>query len=157
MSKTYITEKDTPAFSQHFYLLYNILFRQKKHRYLFRTPEGDKVDIHPKSILSSCSRFESPLLVYFLKMRSSSIFVHDATVVHPLPLVFFGDQYNYQEIEGGHKVLSISDRIRFKCSEATALTIKELRDRLNWFMEYKISHPGVVDWSANGEEIKVLR
>lgn len=113
--------------------------------------------MHPKSILSATTSFDSPLLVYFLKIRSTSIFVHDATVVHPLALVFFGDRYNIQLADGGHNVVSISDRIRFKCSESTALTIKELRDRLNWFLEYKISHPGVVDWSSNGEEIAVLR
>lgn len=90
-------------------------------------------------------------------MRSTAIFVHDATVIHPLPLVFFGDHYSYQETQNGHKVLSISDRIRFKCTESTALTIKELRDRLNWFLEYKISHPGVVDWNSDTEEVKVLR
>lgn len=134
-----------------------MVFRQKKSRCIFYTPEGDKVDIHPKSILSSCTRFESHLLVYYLKMRSTSIFVHDATIVHPLPLVFFGDHYNYQETESGHKVISISDRIRFKCSENTAMTIKDLRDRLNWFLEYKISHPGVVDWNSDSGEVKVLR
>lgn len=101
--------------------------------------------------------FESSLLVYFLKVHSTSVFVHDATVIHPLPLVFFGDHYNYQKVEDGHNVISISDRIVFRCSESTALTIKELRDRMNWFLEYKISHPGLVDWSTDGEEIKVLR
>lgn len=89
-------------------------------------------------------------------MRSTAIFVHDATMVHPLPLAFFGDHCSYQETDGGHKVLSISDCIRFKCSEGTALTIKELRDRLNWFLEYKISHPGVVDWKVDSE-VTVLR
>lgn len=140
-----------PADGEHFF------GRQKKTRSIFYTPEGARVEIHPKSILNSCASFESPLLVYYLKIRSSSVFVHDATVVHPLPLVFFGDHCNYQEFDGGRKVICVSDRIRFKCSESTALTIKELRDRMNWFLEYKISHPGVVDWSADGEEVKVLR
>lgn len=125
-------------------------------RTVFSTPEGTRVEIHPKSVLSSCPRFESPLLVYFLKVRSTSLFVHDATMIHPLPLVFFGDHCDYHEA-GGDRVVSISDRISFKCSESTFFTIKELRDRLNWFLEYKISHPGVVDWKSSGEEIKVLR
>lgn len=134
-----------------------LCFRQRKTRCVFYTPEGNKVDLHPKSILSSATSFESPLLVYYLKMRSTSIFVHDGTIVHALPLVFFGDHYNYQTTDSGQKVLSISDRIRFKCSENTAKTIEELRDRLNWFLEYKISHPGVVDWNSDSEEVKVLR
>ncbi|KAF5288763.1 hypothetical protein FQA39_LY15254 [Lamprigera yunnana] len=126
----------------------------KKHKRP-RTLEGIRVHWHPKSILHKELYFPSPLFVYYLRLKSTSNYVHDATIVHPLPLIFFGDKYCYDHESG---TIDLADKqLRFKCSENTSNVIKCLRKKLNWYLEYKISHPGVVDWNTEGDEIMILR
>ncbi|RZC33979.1 ATP-dependent RNA helicase DHX36, partial [Asbolus verrucosus] len=118
------------------------------------TPEMKRLNIHPKSILSECKYFDLNMLVYYKKVYSSSDFIHDVTLIHPLPVIFFGD--NYSEVcEEGHNMITINETLKFKCTESTAKIIKELRDRFNWFLEYKISHPGPIIWGKD-DETKVL-
>lgn len=126
-----------------------------KRRKFPRTMAGYRVNWHPKSVLSKELHFPSPLFVYYLKLKSTSNFVHDATIVHPLPLVFFGDKYEY---DSTNSLIGLADKqLCFKCSQKTNTIIKEIRDKLNWFLEYKVSNPGVVDWTSSKEEITVLR
>lgn len=111
---------------------------------------------HPKSVLCGALSFDSPLLVYWEKMRSSSDFIHDASTVHPLPIIFFGDQFRHTE-RNGEDVITIGNTLVFKAQEETVRVVQQLRDRMNWFLGYKISHPGVVDWRENDDEIRVLK
>lgn len=113
------------------------------------------LEFHPKSILLKVKNFDSKILVYHLLLKSSQNFVHDATVVHPLPVVFFGDKFQHK-VENGKSFILISDKMKFKCTESTTAVIKELREKLNWFLEHKIAHPGIVDWKTNNQEIKLL-
>ncbi|XP_044272686.1 ATP-dependent DNA/RNA helicase DHX36 [Tribolium madens] len=119
-----------------------------------KTPDMKRLKLHPKSILSSCKYFDTNILVYYRKMKSKSDFIHDASLIHPLPVIFFGDKFN-QICEDGRIMISINQNLRFKCTESTASIIKDLRDRFNWFLEYKISHPGPVIWGGD-DETKIL-
>lgn len=112
--------------------------------------------LHPKSVLCRATSFDSPLLVYWEKIKSACDFIHDVSTVHPLPIIFFGDQFGHFTIEG-EDVISIGNALMFKAREQTVRVISQLRDRLNWFLGYKISHPGVVDWRENNDEIRVLK
>ncbi|KAF5296429.1 hypothetical protein FQR65_LT01416 [Abscondita terminalis] len=126
-----------------------------KRRNKPRTIDGFKVKWHPKSVLSRESHYPSHLFVYYLKLKSSSNFIHDATIIYPLPLVFFGDKYEFDSMTS---TIDLAQRqLRFKSSESTSAIVKKIRDRLNWFLEYKISNPGVVDWTSGNEEIVILR
>ncbi|KAJ8977681.1 hypothetical protein NQ317_018886 [Molorchus minor] len=75
-------------------------------------------------------------------------------MVHPLPIIFFGDQYEYCQKD---RVITIANAVAFKASEDTSKIIQELRDRMNWFFEYKITHPGIIDWEERSEHISILR
>lgn len=57
-----------------------------------RTPEDGNVKIHPSSVNVDEKCFRSNFLVYHLKMRTTSKFLYDTTMVQPLAIVFFGDQ-----------------------------------------------------------------
>jgi ATP-dependent RNA helicase DHX36 len=118
------------------------------------TPNMQKLQLHPKSVLAECKYFDSNILVYYRKIYSNSYFIHDASLIHALPVVFFGDKF-HRFYEGDNNMISINQNLKFKCTESTALIIKELRDRFNWFLEYKISHPGPIIWGKN-DETKVL-
>ncbi|KAG5876732.1 hypothetical protein JTB14_000310 [Gonioctena quinquepunctata] len=112
---------------------------------------------HPKSVLSKAKTFPSPLVVYYRRLKSSSDFIHDATMVHPLPIIFFGDKFDYTR-ENESDIISINESLTFKAEgENTVSIIREMRDRLNWFLEHKITHPGSVDWNERSNEINLLR
>ncbi|KAK5641598.1 hypothetical protein RI129_010145 [Pyrocoelia pectoralis] len=126
-----------------------------KKRKIGYTLEGSRVDWHPKSVLSKESYFPSPLFAYYIKLQSCRKYIHDATNVHPLPIIFFGDKYSY---DPENSIINLAnERLKFKCSDVTNSTIKQLRDRLNMFLEYKISNPGIIKWTSNNREIPVLK
>lgn len=81
------------------------------------THEDGKVKIHPKSVNSKPSEgeFGSPFLLYFQKMKSSAIFLHDTTMVTPFPLIFFGGELDYIE-DSGYGSLGVDGLTRFRCS-----------------------------------------
>ncbi|PNF38309.1 ATP-dependent RNA helicase DHX36 [Cryptotermes secundus] len=120
------------------------------------TPEDGRVYIHPRSINEKQLEFESPFLVYHLKLKSTSIYLHDTTMVYPLPLLFFGQGVDVC-IEDGLETIAVDKSIRFKCQESTANLVKELRTQLDQLLEYKISHPGTINWNRYSTEGAVLR
>jgi ATP-dependent RNA helicase DHX36 len=167
------------------FLTYRSVVRIKKTGQVsvkLTTPEDGKVSIHPRSINERETAFESPFLMYHLKLKSTSIFLHDTTMVYPLPLIFFG-QGVHVCIEDGLETIAVDKAIRFKCQESTANLVKvsrihqsknvrksgcravnfmsylfqELRTRLDQLLEYKISHPGTINWSRYSSEGAVLR
>lgn len=56
------------------------------------TPEDGAVKIHPASVNVDEKYFKSHYLTYHVKMRTTSKFLYDTTMIHPLAIVFFGDQ-----------------------------------------------------------------
>lgn len=62
-----------------------------------RTPEDGNVKLHPSSVNVNEKYFRSHFLVYHLKMRTTSKFLYDTTMVPPLAIVFFGDQLEVME------------------------------------------------------------
>ncbi|KAJ3647260.1 hypothetical protein Zmor_024787 [Zophobas morio] len=114
------------------------------------TPTMQKLNIHPKSILAECRYFDTNILVYYRKVYSNSDYIHDCSLIHPLPVIFFGDNFQGMYEEGRH-MITINENLKFVCTESTTSIIKELRDRFNWFLEYKISHPGPVIWGKENE------
>ncbi|KAJ9578179.1 hypothetical protein L9F63_005568 [Diploptera punctata] len=120
------------------------------------TPEDGRVYIHPRSINEKQNEFESPFLLYHLKLKSSSVYLHDTTMMYPLPLLFFGKGVNMLK-EKGEEIIAIDQSIKFKCKEKTGLLVKELRKRLDQLLESKINHPGTIDWSHSSVEGAVIR
>lgn len=90
------------------------------------TPEDGRVCIHPRSINEKETEFESPFLLYHLKLKSTSIYLHDTTMVYPLPLLFFGQGVDVC-IKDGLEMIAVDSSIRFKCQESTANLVKVSR------------------------------
>nr|XP_023023039.1 LOW QUALITY PROTEIN: ATP-dependent RNA helicase DHX36-like [Leptinotarsa decemlineata] len=125
--------------------------------YMTSMQTGQSCKFHPKSVLSRTRSFSFPLVVYYKKMKSTCDFIYDATMVHPLPILFFGDRYIHSEANGKH-IVSVNNMVRFTAdSERTVSIIRDLRDRLFWFLEHKITHPGSVNWTSSSDELNVLK
>ncbi|XP_014241790.1 ATP-dependent RNA helicase DHX36-like [Cimex lectularius] len=122
-----------------------------------RLPENNqKVIIHPKSVNDSYESFESRFLVYYEKMRClNSTFLFDTSMIFPLPLIFFCEKFSVED-EGELRIIEINPNIRFICHSSLAKLIIELRAWLDWLLEYKLSHPGVTNWSTSNDEHYIL-
>jgi ATP-dependent RNA helicase DHX36 len=111
-----------------FLICRSVVRRKMMNRVIIKltTPEDGRVSIHPRSINEKETEFESPFLMYHLKLKSTSIYLHDTTMVYPLPLLFFGQGVDVC-IEDGHETIAVDKSIRFKCQESTANLVKVSR------------------------------
>lgn len=130
-----------------------------RNHHLMKTIENEKVHIVPGSVCASDLNITSPLFVYFLKLESSGkIWLHDTSNVHPIPLLFFGDNLKQERMDGICIIGIDTDMpLRFSCSEEVADLIVNLRRKFNEILEWKISNPGVFDWHSDTNEIKILK
>lgn len=90
----------------------------------FVTAEDGKVEVHPKSVNSTDSYFESPLLLYHTKLKTSSIFLHDTTMVYPFPVVLFAKSFKITGEKSDHVTFSLNSLVNFTCSSRTACFLK---------------------------------
>ncbi|XP_033228401.1 ATP-dependent DNA/RNA helicase DHX36 [Belonocnema kinseyi] len=118
-----------------------------KHNILVYTPEDGRVKIHPSSINEKIRSLPSPYLIYFLKKRSTAIYLHDTTSVSPWALLFTNPNRFAGEREG-KSIITLSDSLSFYCEPTTAQIIQRLRDKLDAILEHKITHPGSVNWDS---------
>lgn len=90
---------------------------------ILKTATHPRVELHPKSICSKMSSFESPFLAYHLMIKSSAIFLHDVTMVSPWALLFFGERLDIVEFENTHGI-RVDDLIKLRCFKKTGMLIK---------------------------------
>nr|XP_014276577.1 ATP-dependent RNA helicase DHX36-like isoform X2 [Halyomorpha halys] len=113
---------------------------------LLFTPEDGKVRLHPKSVNNNQGDFRSRFLVYFEKIKSLGISLHDTTMIPPLALIFFCQNLTITDEENRMgKVITVNEYITFNCSNYVAQLIQDLRTALDWILENKIAHPGISD------------
>lgn len=140
----------------------NVAIVRNKERSKFtfyETVEGEKVSVVKDSVNAQVRKFASPLLIYYLKLESqNSISLFDTTMIYPLPLFFFGD-YMDEQIDLDENIIQLPTKVplKFHCKQEVAKLIKDLRMRLDNILSYKVSNPGVIDWTNNSDEVHVLR
>lgn len=89
------------------------------------TPEDGKVRLHPKSVNNNQSDFGSKFLVYYEKIKSSGILLHDTTMIPPLALIFFCQNLTVTDgVHGKEKVITVNEYITFTCSSYVAQLIQ---------------------------------
>ncbi|XP_050431299.1 ATP-dependent DNA/RNA helicase DHX36 isoform X2 [Adelges cooleyi] len=123
----------------------------------FVTAEDGKVDVHPKSVNAGDCYFESPLLLYHTKLKTSSIFLHDTTMVYPFPLVLFANSLKVTGEKTDHVTFSLNSQIHFTTSARTANFIKTVRSRLKWLIDYLMSHPEDISFDSKSISGKALK
>lgn len=52
--------------------------------------QEEVVGLHPASVLYNAPKFSQPFLVFHEKVKTSQVFVRDATSVSPFALLLFG-------------------------------------------------------------------
>ncbi|XP_027836248.2 ATP-dependent DNA/RNA helicase DHX36-like [Aphis gossypii] len=123
----------------------------------FVTAEDGKVEIHPKSVNSIDSYYESPLLLYHTKLKTTSIFLHDTTMIYPFPVVLFAKSLKINGEKTDHVTFSLNPQINFTCSNRTAVFIKQVRKRLKFLIDHLMSHPEEISFNSNSGSGKALK
>lgn len=119
--------------------------------------DGKVVKIHPKSVLFKDSDVTAPFSVYFQRLKSSSDFIHDLSMIQTLPLIFFGDGIEQQTTKNGVNVLCINEMFRIRCLNGTADLLLDIKNRFNSFLEYRVSNPRFVKWNCDDGGVEILR
>ncbi|XP_014670430.1 PREDICTED: ATP-dependent RNA helicase DHX36-like [Priapulus caudatus] len=120
------------------------------------TKTDGTVKIHPKSVNAEEKEFDSRWIVYHLKMKTAAVYLFDTTNIAPCPLLFFGGRLSIRSEERGEMIV-IDDYIELHVPTCTAYVIKGLRRELDNILEYRITHPGITDWTSTTTEGAVLR
>lgn len=112
-----------------------VLSQAREHRFLLKS--GERVFLHPKSLLFTEREYEYPYILYTEKIQTSKMFVTDCTTTQPYPLLLFGDV----EVLHDQQVIVIDKWIKFSAPARIAVIMKEIRTQLNTLLQEKISQP----------------
>ncbi|XP_043253836.1 ATP-dependent DNA/RNA helicase DHX36 isoform X1 [Colletes gigas] len=119
------------------------------------TPEDGNVYMHPSSVNDKVE-LPSPYITYYVKQKSSSIYLHDTTCVTG-PILLFAAPHMCIKKEKGNYLISLTSSQNFACDLKTAQLIQKLQEEFNNMLEYKITHPGTVSWSSHeGDLLNVI-
>ena len=81
------------------------------------------VSFHPKSVNTDETQFVDKFLIYHTKVKSSQIFIHDASMIPPFPLLFFGGDISVQ-IDEGQETIAVDQWIVFQAPTHIAELVK---------------------------------
>lgn len=127
-----------------------------KTRSVFWGADKDEVvDLHPSSVLFNKDSFPQPFLVYHEKVKTSKVFVRDATMISPLALLLFGGKVEIHHMRGE---VTLDGWLLFKVVAQHAVLIGSLREKLMDVLGSKIAAPELDLFSdeAAGKVIKAL-
>ena len=110
-----------------------------------RPENGEKPEdmaLHPSCIAGNFMKnLSSKYLVYHERVKTTRVFIRDATPVSPYALILFGG--GSIEVEGGRaeSVIRLDGWLGFKCPRRDHLVVMELREVLDGIMRNKIENP----------------
>merc|ERR1712151_147692 len=87
------------------------------------------VELHPSRVLADMpsSSYEHPFLVYHEKVRTSKVFVRDATIVSAFPLLLFGKDVQVLHLESS---VVLDGWLRLGVAAHHAVLVQALRGKL---------------------------
>lgn len=103
-----------------------------------RTKHDSDVHLHPTSVCYGLNRFDSPFLLYHEKVRTTKVYLRDATAVGSYPLLLFGGKI---KIDHERSKASCDGWIHFKSAPRVAVLFKHLRAELDALLMEKIASP----------------
>ncbi|XP_044758154.1 ATP-dependent DNA/RNA helicase DHX36-like isoform X2 [Coccinella septempunctata] len=121
----------------------------------FKTLNDTKVVLHKKSILSYDRFFTCPLLVFYIKMKTKMDMVFDATVCSPFPVIFFGTNLRTTKAMNEH-CLVVNHKLRFSCDKNASSIVEQLRERLQHYITYRLTHPASMKSDVEDKFLKIV-
>merc|ERR1739838_527852 len=131
---------------------------RKRRARLMVSPNDRCINLHPKGVNETVPMhyFDNLWILYREKVKSNKIFIYDSSIVPNFPLLFFGQNLNYEEKQ---QYIDVDGFVKMQCkSKEVAELLQRLRSYLDELLEYKISHPGVTKWTKNNSnELTLLK
>ena len=120
-------------------------------RLAYRGPDGKEAScaLHPSSVNASRPKLPSRWLVYHEMVKTTSVYIRDATPVTPYQLLLFGGAISVQHSAG---TVALDSWAVFAAPPKVAVLFKELRARLDGLLAAKIRDPGL-DLTAQGAPV----
>ncbi|GBG34645.1 ATP-dependent RNA helicase [Hondaea fermentalgiana] len=100
----------------------------------------ERVFLHPSSVLFHQREYHNPWLVYREKVKTTKVFIRDATVVPPYSLLMFGGKIEVQHERG---IITVDGWITFRAQARIGVLVRELRRILDMLLDEKIAHPNL--------------
>jgi hypothetical protein len=110
--------------------------------------DGEKQEdlaLHPSCITGKAKgALSSKYLVYHERVKTTRVYIRDATPVSPYALILFGG--GRMEVEdcsrgGNESVLRLDGWLGFKCPRKDHLLVMELREVLDGILRHKVENP----------------
>ncbi|KAK3822844.1 MAG: P-loop containing nucleoside triphosphate hydrolase protein [Benniella sp.] len=106
------------------------------------TRDDGRVFLHPTSVLFQTNQYQVPFLVYFSKLETTKIFVHDATMVPMYGLLLFGGKVQVDHLGRG---LEIGDGfVKLRAFARIGVLVNQLKKLLDALLQAKISNPDLM-------------
>ncbi|ORZ28166.1 P-loop containing nucleoside triphosphate hydrolase protein [Lobosporangium transversale] len=103
------------------------------------TKDDGRVFLHPSSILFQTNQYQVPFLVYFSKLETTKVFVHDATMVPMYGLLLFGGQVQVDHLGRG---LEIGDGfVKLRAFARIGVLVNQLKKLLDAILQAKVLNP----------------
>ncbi|KAJ3133163.1 hypothetical protein HK100_004618 [Physocladia obscura] len=100
----------------------------------------NEVFLHPSSSLSTVTLFEDLLVIYHSKVLTSKVYLRDATMVSPWPILMFGGPLTVDH-EG--RTISVGKNVKYQAFPRIAVLANGLRRHLDQVLEEKIEEPDI--------------
>ncbi|CAG9564668.1 unnamed protein product [Danaus chrysippus] len=141
---------------------------RKPQRISAYTPEDGRLVIHPSSVMAPpkkgqnrgkgpspsqlCHNPGANWLVYWLKQRSSDLFLLDVTLIYTLPLLFFGEFQISDDVENPENCYVMISNIKVCCKRECTDKLLELRYLLDKVLETKVNDSNATSNNSEFEE-----
>jgi len=117
-----------------------------------RTKNDTDVHLHPTSVCYGLTNFDSRFLLYHEKVRTTKVYIRDATAVGPYPLLLFGGKI---KVNHERSSATCDNWIHFRAAPRVAVLFKHLRAELDALLMEKIASPGM-DISHRRDVVKSI-
>ncbi|XP_045451735.1 ATP-dependent DNA/RNA helicase DHX36-like [Melitaea cinxia] len=140
----------------------NLNKRHKAPKFSVFSPEDGKLSIHPSSVMSGlrganpCKNPGVNWVVYWLKQRTSELYLLEVTFIYTLPLLFFGEFAVTDDVESPQNCLLSISNIKVRCNRDSANVFMELRSLLDKVLASKITDSSTQSLYYNEFQERVL-
>ena len=67
--------------------------------------------------------FDNKFVIFHMKVKSTAVFLHDATMIPPFPLLFFGGTISVER-DGDQQIIAVDRWIKFQAPHCIAMLVK---------------------------------
>jgi len=113
-----------------------------------RTKGDGVVSLHPTSVVFGSPAFRKRFLLFHEKVKTTKVYLRDATLVGAYPLLLFGGKI---KVDHARAAATCDGWIRFRAAPRVAVLFKNLRRELDATLMRKIADPSLdVDAESAG-------